>query len=48
MNQEDKDQLCFDLLKMMKGKQLAGGSVIEGFTVTFTDKETGKKTVINI
>lgn len=48
MKQEENDELCFNLLRMMKGKELEDGGVIEGFTVTFTDKKTGEKTVVEI
>ena len=48
MKFDEKDYLCFNLLKMMKGKELEDGGVIEGFTVTFKDKETGEVKVVKI
>ena len=48
MKQEKNDELCFSLLRMMKGHELEDGGIIEGFTITFTDKKTGKKEVVEI
>ena len=48
MNFDENDELCFDLLRTMKGHKFKDGGEIAGFTITFKDKKTGEVQVVEI
>lgn len=45
---DDKSISALEMLRIMKHHTFTDGSQIEKFTVTFTNKETGSKVVVEI